>query len=134
MLDTTDARALAEFYRELLGYEYRAGDEPPGPGQPDPRGTDWLILLAPDGRGRLSFQQVDRLLAPTWPDAAIPQQLHLDLAVGDSDELSTQHERILALGARLLKDRFDDPKEPAYIYADPAGHPFCVFVAADTLP
>ena len=28
VLDTTDARGLAEFYRELLGLRYRAGDEP----------------------------------------------------------------------------------------------------------
>ena len=26
-LDTTDARGLAEFYRELLGLQYRPGDE-----------------------------------------------------------------------------------------------------------
>jgi hypothetical protein len=39
VLDTTDARALAEFYRRLLGVlEYRAGDEPPAPGEPDPAG------------------------------------------------------------------------------------------------
>jgi hypothetical protein len=29
VLDGEDARALAEFYRHLLGLEYRAGDEPP---------------------------------------------------------------------------------------------------------
>ena len=28
VLDTTDARGLAEFYRQLLGFDYRAGDEP----------------------------------------------------------------------------------------------------------
>ncbi|HLM20014.1 MAG TPA: VOC family protein [Propionibacteriaceae bacterium] len=38
VLDTTDARALAEFYRQLFGLEYRAGDEPPARHQPDPRG------------------------------------------------------------------------------------------------
>ena len=30
VLDCTDARALAEFYRALLGLVYRPGDEPPG--------------------------------------------------------------------------------------------------------
>ena len=40
VLDTTDARTLAEFYRQLLGYDYRSGDEPPAPGEPDPRGSD----------------------------------------------------------------------------------------------
>ena len=32
VLDTTDVRALAEFYRRLLGLRYRPGDEPPAPG------------------------------------------------------------------------------------------------------
>lgn len=36
VLDTTDARGLAEFYRQLLGLEYRPGDEPPPAGAPDP--------------------------------------------------------------------------------------------------
>jgi hypothetical protein len=31
-----------------------------------------------------------------------------------------------------LFDRFDDPVEPLYVYADPAGHPFCIFVAPPT--
>ena len=134
VLDTTDARTLAEFYRELLGYSYRPGDEPPRPGEPDPKGTDWLVLVARDGRGRLAFQQVNRFQQPTWPDGAVPQQLHLDLAVTSSEELAAQHQRILALGARLLADRFDDPDEPLYVYADPSGHPFCVLVAAEAQP
>jgi hypothetical protein len=32
VLDTTDARRLAEFYRELLDFHYRDGDEPPPAG------------------------------------------------------------------------------------------------------
>jgi catechol 2,3-dioxygenase-like lactoylglutathione lyase family enzyme len=132
VLDTTDARALAEFYRQLLGYRYRLGDEPPGLGESDPNRTDWLVLIAPDGRGRLAFQQVDRLQQPTWPDPTVPQQLHLDLAVASSEDLAAQHQRVLALGARFLHDRFDDPDEPLYVYADPSGHPFCVFVATDS--
>jgi hypothetical protein len=80
VLDTLHPRDLAEFYRALLGYSYRPGDEPPDEGAPDPKGADWLVLLAPDGHGRLAFQRVDRLEEPTWPDAAVPQQLHLDLS------------------------------------------------------
>jgi catechol 2,3-dioxygenase-like lactoylglutathione lyase family enzyme len=129
VLDTTDARGLAEFYRELFGLTYRPGDEPPATGAPDPRGTDWLVLRGP-GIG-LAFQQVDTLPASTWPDDGVPQQLHLDTTVPDATELARQHERALALGATLLLDRTDDPDdpdEPLYVYADPAGHPFCVFV------
>jgi hypothetical protein len=34
----------------------------------------------------------------------------------------------MLLGGRLLQDRRDDPDEPLRVYADPAGHPFCIFV------
>ncbi len=129
VLDTTDARGLAEFYRQLVGYDYRPGDERPPPGQPDPAGRDWLVLVDPAGAARLAFQQVEHLPASTWPEEGVPQQLHLDLSVPTVDALVEQHERAVALGVRLLLDRFDDPAEPLYVYADPAGHPFCIFVA-----
>ena len=61
----------------------------------------------------------------------MPQQLHLDLSVPSTERLAAEHERTLALGARMLEDRSADPTEPLYVYADPAGHPFCVFVAPD---
>ena len=32
VLDCENARALAEFYRQLLGFHYRPGDEPPADG------------------------------------------------------------------------------------------------------
>ena len=128
-LDSTDARVLAEFYRQLLGWRYRPGDEPPAPGQPDPRGRDWLVLRDPAGSAQMAFQQVTDLPEATWPEGPVPQQLHLDLSVPTRAELDAQHERALALGARLLEDDADDPEEPLRVYADPAGHPFCIFVA-----
>jgi catechol 2,3-dioxygenase-like lactoylglutathione lyase family enzyme len=129
VLDTTDARGLAEFYRRLLGLSYRPGDEPPSPGAPDPRGGDWLVLLPQAGGMRLAFQQVPRLPAATWPDGEHPQMLHLDLTVPDVAELDCQHARALALGGRLLLDRSTDSEEPLRVYADPSGHPFCIFVS-----
>jgi catechol 2,3-dioxygenase-like lactoylglutathione lyase family enzyme len=128
VLDCTDARALAEFYRELLGLHYRPGDEPPAPGRPDPQGAEWLVLRGDDGT-RLAFQQVEQLPPATWPHGPRPQMLHLDLTVPSVAELDRQHGRALRLGARLLLDRTDDPEEPLRVYADPAGHPFCIFVA-----
>jgi catechol 2,3-dioxygenase-like lactoylglutathione lyase family enzyme len=124
VLDATDVRGLAEFYRQLLGMRYRPGDEPPEPGRPDDH--DWLVLHG-DGP-RLAFQQVAELPEATWPEGPVPQQLHLDMTVPDTAELARQHERALALGARVLLDRTDDPDEPLWVYADPAGHPFCIFV------
>jgi hypothetical protein len=130
VLDSTDARALAEFYRQLLGLAYRAGDERPPPGEPDPRGGDWLVLQDSAGRARLAFQQVAAMPEATWPEAQVPQQLHLDLTVATGADLGAQHDRALALGAKLLLDRAGDPEEPLRVYADPAGHPFCIFVPA----
>ncbi|WP_284250473.1 VOC family protein [Litorihabitans aurantiacus] len=125
VLDTTDVRGLAEFYRELLGLRYRPGDEAPADGADE---ADWLVLTEADGTRRLAFQLAERLRASTWPDPSVPQQLHLDMTVPDRSALERQHERALALGARLISDRTDDPDEPLYVYADPAGHPFCIFV------
>jgi Glyoxalase-like domain len=129
VLDTTDPRRLAEFYRQLFGLRYRPGDEPPGPGQPDPAGQDWLILTSPGGGAALAFQKIQELARVTWPDGPVPQQLHLDTTVPTKADLDVQHERALVLGARLLQDRSDDPEERLRVYADPAGHPFCIIVA-----
>jgi Glyoxalase-like domain len=121
VLDATDTRHLAEFYRQLLDYRYRAEDEPGSePGGQD----DFLMLISPDGSHRLLFQRVAKFPRSTWPSADVPQQLHLDLSVASRTELDAQHERALALGARLLEDRSADPVEAVRVYADPAGHPF----------
>ena len=128
VLDTTDARELAEFYRQLLGWRYRPGDEPPAAGQPDPAGQDWLVLKDAAGAVRIAFQRVTAQAEVTWPEGPVPQQMHLDLYVTEEDEFTAAHERALALGARVIGDRSADPEEPLRVYADPAGHPFCIFL------
>lgn len=40
VIDATDVRRTAEFYRELFGLEYRAGDDP-REGEED---VEWLVL------------------------------------------------------------------------------------------
>ena len=127
VIDTPDVRGLAEFYRELLGLRYRPGDEPPPPGEPDD--ADWLVLTHADGSRVLAFQQEPELRRTTWPRHEVPMQMHLDLTVADADALQRQRARAEALGAVLVLDRTDDPDEPLYVLADPAGHPFCIFVA-----
>jgi hypothetical protein len=129
VLDTSEVRGLAEFYRELFGLRYRPGDESPPAGEPDPKGRDWLVLRHPDGRPALAFQHVDELPKSTWPEGSVPQQLHLDTSVPTVEDLDIHSERAVALGARLLLDRSDDREEPLRVYADLAGHPFCIFVA-----
>lgn len=108
-LDCPDPVALAEFYRELLGWEAGEVDED----------GDWVTLRNPEGGARLSFQQVPDYRPPAWPSAENPQQAHLDLDVTD---LEAGHERALAIGAKLL----DDAPKGFRVYADPVGHPFCL--------
>lgn len=126
-LDTTDSRGLAEFYRKLLGLQYRPGDEPPDDGTTDD--ADWLVLTDSAGVRKLAFQQVESLPRTTWPRHDVPMQLHVDYTVSSAEELERQRERAEALGATVLLDRTDDADEPLYVFADPAGHPFCIFVA-----
>ena len=126
VLDTEDARGLAEFYRRLLGLEYRSGDAPPPSHETDD--ADWLVLRG-DGGMALAFQQVAYAPRSTWPDRGQAQMLHLDLTVDDVHELHRQRDRAVALGATVLQDRSDDAEEPLFVLADPAGHPFCIFVA-----
>jgi catechol 2,3-dioxygenase-like lactoylglutathione lyase family enzyme len=127
-LDATDVRALAEFYRELLGLRYRPGDEPPADGGADDE--DWLVLVDADGHRVLAFQQVPMLARPTWPAHDVPKQMHLDFRVPTADELERQRRRAEDLGAIVLYDRTADEGEPLYVFADPAGHPFCILVGS----
>ena len=124
-IDTTDARGLAEFYRELLGLHYRPGDEPPTEGDDD---SDWLVLLDEDDQRVVAIQEVDRLERTTWPAHDVPMQLHLDFEVASLEELERHRARAEELGAALLLDRTDDPDEALYVLADPSGHPFCLLV------
>jgi hypothetical protein len=89
------------------------------------------VLRDGTGEARLAVQAVAELPRSTWPDPKVPQQLHLDLTVADVDQLAVQRERALSLGATVLEDRSTDPAEPLYVFADPAGHPFCIFVSPD---
>jgi hypothetical protein len=128
VLDTTDPRGLAEFYRQLFGLVYRPGDEVPPAGQPDENGQDWMVLRTSGGEPALAFQKVDEQTPTTWPEPGVPQQLHLDTTVRTIEDFARAHERALGLGARVLFDRSHDEEEPLRVYADPAGHPFCIFV------
>jgi len=139
VIDTTAPRRSAEFYRQLLGYAYRPGDEPSSGRAPnagaeqstgdDAEEPDWLVLTDGRGRRKLAFQQVDYLEPTTWPRTEVPMQMHLDLTVTGRTELERQRQRAEDLGAELLFDRTDDEDEPLYVFTDPDGHPFCIFVA-----
>ena len=127
VIDTPDVRALAEFYRQFLGLQYREGDGLPADGDADD--ADWLVLVDSNGTRKLAFQQVDRLEPTTWPTADVPMQIHVDFTVSSVEEMRRQRERAEALGAQRLLDRDDNSDEPLCVLADPSGHPFCILVA-----
>jgi hypothetical protein len=62
-------------------------------------------------------------IQPDWPGGTA-QQVHLDLHVEDP---RAAHAEAMSLGARLLQEA-DDLAAPEgfQVYADPAGHPFCI--------
>lgn len=125
-IDARDPRALAEFYRELLGLRYRPGDETPV--APTPDDTDWIVLLDDRDQRVLAIQDKPDLRPSIWPSEEVPMQLHMDFRVPDAAELELQRERAEGLGARVLMDRSRDPDEPLHVLADPEGHPFCLLV------
>lgn len=114
VLGTPDPRALASFYRELLGWELRV-DRP-----------EWVVLRPVDGASGLSFQLEDGHVPPSWPAGPGEQQMqaHLDIAV---DDLAAGVERATSLGARLASYQ---PQDDVRVLLDPAGHPFCLFAPA----
>lgn len=124
-IDARDCRALAEFYRQLLGLRYRDGDEPPTDASTDD--ADWLVLLDGDGHRVLAIQEKRDTTPPTWPSEQVPMQMHLDFTVATVADLEHHRDRALALGAHLLHDR-SQSDEPLFVLADPAGHPFCLLV------
>ena len=112
VLDSPDARVLADFYRRLLGWTVEQ-DEP-----------GWVKLRSPDGGPGLSFQTESNYARPTWPAGPGDQQMlvHLDIRVQD---LEAAGAHAVAEGATLAEYQ---PQDDVRVYLDPAGHPFCLFL------
>jgi len=113
VLGTPDPRGLARFYQRLLGWPIR-DDE-----------AEWATLRPEDGSTGLSFQLETDHVPPVWPPepGAQQMQLHLDLQV---DDLAAACAVAEEAGARPLGGH-EDGDEVVRVYADPAGHPFCLF-------
>ena len=107
VIDCPDPRGLAGFYSGLLGMPVAEADD------------DWATIRPASGGVGVAFQRVAEYTPPQWPDPGHPQQLHLDVRVDDVDAAESE---VLALGARRLPGEGKDFR----VYADPAGHPFCL--------
>lgn len=77
------------------------------------RSEDFAVVAVSDHDSGLAFQRAPDHVPPPWPAAG--QQAHLDVMV---DDLATAAAAVEALGAR--------PLGGDHVYADPAGHPFCL--------
>ncbi|MDP9219922.1 MAG: VOC family protein [Actinomycetota bacterium] len=104
VIDGPDPSRLARFYSELLGLPVTY------------ESADWVVIAENDKTSGFAFQLAPDHVPPRWPDPAYPQQFHLDVMVDDVDAADPL---VLALGARRLSTG-------DYVYADPAGHPFCL--------
>jgi catechol 2,3-dioxygenase-like lactoylglutathione lyase family enzyme len=107
IVDCPDPAALAAFYSELLGLPVTWQE------------AGFAVVSQDDTSSGIGFQLAPGLQPPQWPDPARPQQIHFDVMVDDVDAAEP---RVLALGARPLPGGTGGSR----VYADPAGHPFCL--------
>ncbi len=118
VLGTPDPRGLARFYQRLLGWPLSTDD------------PEWATLRPEGGGAGLSFQLEEEHVPPTWPAGHGDQQmqLHLDLAV---DDLEAAVQVAVEAGATVAAFQ---PQDDVRVLLDPAGHPFCLWVATDEEP
>jgi catechol 2,3-dioxygenase-like lactoylglutathione lyase family enzyme len=111
-INCPDAAELAAFYADITG------------GQVTFAGPSWATVNGPGGR--IDFQTVAGYTPPTWPEPTLPIQMHLDFSV---DDLAAAEGRALAAGAT----RYAVQPNPDHctVFADPAGHPFCLSTWGD---
>jgi predicted enzyme related to lactoylglutathione lyase len=110
VFDAADLGAESGFWAGVLGGRVEAED-------------DWHSVYDGEDRPRVGVQLAPDHRPPEWPDG-MPQQIHLDLFV---DDVRAAHDEVVSLGARVLRQA-DDLNAPQgfQVYADPAGHPFCL--------
>jgi catechol 2,3-dioxygenase-like lactoylglutathione lyase family enzyme len=107
VMSCPDAPALGAFYAELLGMRVLR--------------RDWFVIGHDrETLPRMAFDGEAEYRPPRWPDPEHPQQLHLDFPVSD---LEAAEELALRLGATPLQEQ-----RLYRSYADPAGHPFCLYL------
>jgi len=111
VLDAPNARALARFYSDLLGWEIATESE------------HHCTLGPTSGVAYLATQTSSGYERPTWPNADGKQQmmLHLDFEVVD---LAAAVAHAVELGA---EEAAFQPQDNVRVLLDPAGHPFCLY-------
>ena len=112
-LECREPRVLAEFYAAVSGWQIVFDSD------------DWVSLgQGVDATWHLSFQRAPQHVPPSWPDPHSSMQFHLHFRVDDLDGAETA---VLRQGA--TKNQTQPGPATARVYADPAGHPFCLVAA-----
>ncbi|MFO7548007.1 MAG: VOC family protein [Acidimicrobiia bacterium] len=110
VFDAADLASESHFWAGVLGGTVDAED-------------DWHMVLV-DGKPRVGVQLAPDHVPPDWPNGVPKQQIHLDLWV---DDFEAAHDEVMGLGARLLQPAAETGDFDNFqVYADPAGHPFCL--------
>lgn len=104
VLDAPDPARSARFWSAVLGLPVTHSSD------------DFVVVSQDTTTSGWAFQRAPGHRPPTWPDPQVPQQVHLDVMV---DDVAAADDAVRRLGARLLD-------ADAHVWADPAGHPFCL--------
>ncbi len=111
-MDCADVEVMADFWQEALGYEQRRVEEP------------YIRLFKPRTDHIIYVLILQTVVEPK----TAKHRVHLDLA---SDDLDTEIERLVALGATVLTPARRIEAETVggrrvAVLADPEGGEFCV--------
>jgi hypothetical protein len=109
VIDCADPSALASFWAAMLDMPRRVQDS-----------ADRIVIArADDSLPMIALQRIPDYRPPRWPDPAYPAQMHFDLGYDSRPQM----ERLaIQLGAAQLPPQGGS----CPVYADPAGHPFCL--------
>ena len=110
VFDAADISAESAFWGAMLGGRVVDNDD------------RFHVVIDGEGQWRIGVQLAPDHVKPDWPDGE-PQQVHLDLHVEDGP---AAHARALELGAVVLYEGDTSAAHDHNVYADPAGHPFCI--------
>jgi Glyoxalase-like domain len=114
VIDCPDPAVLATFWSQVLPYPERVEAS-----------SDRIVIARDDGTlPMIALQRVDDYRAPTWPDPPYPEQVHFDIGYDDRAPIEAL---ALRLGARKIPPQGGS----CPVYADPAGHPFCLCMTGE---
>jgi predicted enzyme related to lactoylglutathione lyase len=109
VFDAADMESESAFWAALVGGTVHKDDV-------------WHMIFV-DAAPVLAVQHAPDHKRPTWPDGERQQQVHYDLWV---DDYAVAHGEVMSLGATILQPTASEGRERWAVYADPAGHPFCL--------